>query len=148
MKWRIARQTLGWESPPFVVPDDIRAAWDHREAGAAAEKKWNRIWKRYKREFPADGAEFERRMKGDLPANWPDIVQEALAAAAAVHARAGDARLLAARAQRARPEDAGDAGRLGGSHRLGQHAPQGFGGSHAATTSRPTTSTTACASSA
>ena len=63
-------QTLGWDSPPFVVPEDIRAAWDHREAGAAAEKKWNRIWKRYKREFPVEGAEFERRMKGELPANW------------------------------------------------------------------------------
>src|SRR5436190_4668893 len=36
-----ARKTLGWDSPPFVVPDDVRAAWDHREAGSAAEKKWN-----------------------------------------------------------------------------------------------------------
>ncbi len=81
----IARKTLGWDYPPFVVPEDIRAAWDHREAGAASEKKWNRVWKRYKREFPAEGAEFERRMKGDLPANWNDIVQEVLAAAAAVN---------------------------------------------------------------
>jgi transketolase len=79
-----ARQTLGWEHPPFVVPDDIRAAWDHKEAGAAAEKKWNRIYKRYKREFPAEGAEFERRMKGDLPADWNEIVQAAFAAGAAV----------------------------------------------------------------
>ncbi len=79
-----ARKTLGWDSPPFVVPDDIRAAWDHREAGAAAEKKWIRIWKRYKREFPAEGAEFERRMKGDLPADWAEIVQAAFAAGAAV----------------------------------------------------------------
>jgi transketolase len=79
-----ARQTLGWDAPPFVVPEDIRAAWDHREAGAAAEKKWNRLWKRYKRELPAEGAEFERRMKGDLPADWPEIVQAAMAAGAAV----------------------------------------------------------------
>ncbi len=79
-----ARKTLGWEHPPFVVPDDIRAAWDHKEAGAAAEKKWNRIFKRYKREFPAEGAEFERRMKGDLPADWSEIVQAAYAAGAAV----------------------------------------------------------------
>ena len=82
----LARQTLGWEYPPFVVPDDIRAAWDHKEAGAAAEKKWNRIWKRYKREHQQAAAEFERRMKGELPANWPDIVQETLAAGAAVTA--------------------------------------------------------------
>ena len=80
----LARKTLGWEYPPFVVPDDIRAAWDHREAGTAAEKKWNRIWKRYKREHAAVAAEFERRMKGDLPANWSEVAQEVMAAGAAV----------------------------------------------------------------
>ena len=79
-----ARKTLGWESPPFVIPEDIRAAWDHREAGTAAEKKWLRVWRRYKREFPTEGAEFERRMKGDLPADWAEIVQAAIAAGAAV----------------------------------------------------------------
>ena len=79
-----ARKTLGWEWPAFVVPDDIRAAWDHREEGTAAEKKWNRIFKRYKREHPEAGAEFERRMKGDLPSDWAEIVQSVLAAGAAV----------------------------------------------------------------
>jgi len=79
-----ARKTLGWEWPAFVVPDDIRAAWDHREEGTAAEKKWNRIFKRYKREHPEAGAEFERRMKGDLPTDWAEIVQSVLAAGAAV----------------------------------------------------------------
>jgi transketolase len=79
-----ARKTLGWESPPFVIPDDIRSAWDHKEEGSAVEKKWLRIWRRYKREFPKEGAEFERRMKGDLPADWSEIVQSAIAAGAAV----------------------------------------------------------------
>ena len=79
-----ARKTLGWEWPAFVVPDDIRAAWDHREEGTAAEKKWNRIFKRYKREHPEAGAEFERRMKGDLPTDWAEIVQSVLAAGATV----------------------------------------------------------------
>jgi transketolase len=80
------RKQLGWDSPPFVIPEDIRAAWDAREAGAAAEKKWTRLWKRYKREFAAEAAQFERRMKGDLPANWSEISQEVLAAGAAVTA--------------------------------------------------------------
>ena len=79
-----ARKTLGWEWPAFVVPDDIRAAWDHREEGTATEKKWNRIFKRYKREHPEAGAEFERRMKGDLPSDWAEIVQSVLAAGATV----------------------------------------------------------------
>jgi len=80
----IARKTLGWDAPPFVIPEDIRAAWDHREAGTASEKKWLRVWRRYKREHPAEGAEFERRMKGDLPADWNDLVQAVFAAGAAV----------------------------------------------------------------
>ena len=80
----IARKTLGWDAPPFVIPDDIRRAWDHREAGIAAEKKWLRVFRRFKREHPQDAAEFERRMKGDLPADWPEIVQAAFAAGAAV----------------------------------------------------------------
>jgi transketolase len=79
-----ARKTLGWEYPPFEIPADIRAAWDHKEEGAAAEKKWLRVFRRYKREFPVEGAEFERRMKGDLPADWAEIVQAAIAAGAAV----------------------------------------------------------------
>ena len=66
-----------------------------REAGAAAEKKWNRICKRYKRELPAEGAEFERRMKGELPADWAEIVQAALCRGRGGHGRAGDARVLA-----------------------------------------------------
>jgi transketolase len=80
----LARKTLGWDAPPFVIPEDIARAWDHREAGAAAEKKWIRVWRRYKRELPAEAAEFERRMKGELPADWNEIVQAALAAGAAV----------------------------------------------------------------
>ena len=80
----LARKTLGWDAPPFVIPEDIAKAWDHREAGAVAEKKWIRVWRRYKRELPAEAAEFERRMKGELPADWNEIVQAAFAAAAAV----------------------------------------------------------------
>jgi len=80
----LARQTLGWDSPPFVIPGDVAKAWDHREAGAAAEKKWTRVWRRYKRELPAQGAEFERRMKGELPADWAELSQAVLAAGAAV----------------------------------------------------------------
>jgi transketolase len=32
------RLNLGWTSPPFEIPEDIRAAWDMREKGARAEQ--------------------------------------------------------------------------------------------------------------
>lgn len=67
-----ARQNLGWSHPPFVIPDEIKAAWDFRGKGAELEAAWNDKFARYKAAYPELGAEFERRMRGDLPASWQD----------------------------------------------------------------------------
>ena len=80
------RAALGWSHEPFVIPEDVRAAWDQRVRGDKAEKSWKRRFNRYKREFPELAAEFTRRMKGELPANWPALRDAAMAAAAAVTA--------------------------------------------------------------
>jgi transketolase len=80
------RAALGWSHEPFVVPEDVRAAWDQRARGEKAEKSWKRRFNRYKREFPELAAEFTRRMKGELPATWSTLRDAAMAAAAAVTA--------------------------------------------------------------
>ncbi len=61
------RINLGWTSPPFEIPADIRAAWDQREKGAQAEAAWHQAWTAYQSAFPALAAEYERRMAGELP---------------------------------------------------------------------------------
>jgi transketolase len=71
----IARMTLNWPSPPFEIPADISAAWDRREKGAAAEREWSGRFAAYKKEFPALAAELERRMAGDLPSGFDDLVR-------------------------------------------------------------------------
>ena len=43
----LARKTLGWPHEPFVIPDEIRAAWDARAAGKRAESRWQRRCKAY-----------------------------------------------------------------------------------------------------
>jgi transketolase len=65
------RKALGWSHPPFEIPDDIYAAWDGRERGAAFEKEWSQLLDAYAREFPEEAAEFKRRTSGKLPAQWP-----------------------------------------------------------------------------
>jgi transketolase len=70
-----ARKTLGWNSPPFEIPADIRAEWDRRDKGAKAEQQWRTQFAAYKQEFPALAAELERRMGGDLPAGFDDLVR-------------------------------------------------------------------------
>ena len=76
------RAALGWTAPPFEIPDDIRAAWDGREAGTAAEANWQRRFQAYEAAHPALAAEFRRRViERALPANWADSAAAALAQA-------------------------------------------------------------------
>jgi transketolase len=69
------RKTLGWTAPPFEIPADIAAAWDRREKGAKSEKEWRTRFAAYKQEFPALSAELERRMAGDLPAGFDELLR-------------------------------------------------------------------------
>jgi len=73
-----ARKVLNWPYPAFEVPDEIRAAWDHRQQGAALEADWRALFARYAKAFPDLSREFERRMRGDLPASWRDIAAQVL----------------------------------------------------------------------
>ena len=68
------RAHLGWTSPPFEIPPDIQAAWDRREKGARVEQEWRNRFAAYKTEFPALAAELDRRMAGDLPGGFDDLV--------------------------------------------------------------------------
>ncbi len=79
----LTREQLGWPHAPFEIPDDIRAGWDARAKGAAAQDEWNGRFQAYRNAHPALAAEFERRMAGELPADWADTVQTLLAQALA-----------------------------------------------------------------
>jgi transketolase len=62
------------------VPEDIRAAWDARESGAALQAEWQRRLSAYAQAFPQLAAEFVRRVsERALPSDWPRISAAALA---------------------------------------------------------------------
>jgi transketolase len=73
------RAAMGWAAPPFEVPAHVYDAWDARERGAALEASWQRQFAAYARAYPAEAREFERRMKGELPAGFDARVRELLA---------------------------------------------------------------------
>jgi transketolase len=61
-----AREKLGWSHGPFDIPEPIFSAW--RKVGArgkSARRKWV---KRHAAMAEPDRAEFDRRIKGDIPA--------------------------------------------------------------------------------
>ncbi|MCW8934893.1 MAG: transketolase [Gammaproteobacteria bacterium] len=66
----LTKAALGWDHGAFEVPKDVYAGWDAKEKGAKAEAAWNDKFAAYKAAFPELAAEFERRMAGDLPADW------------------------------------------------------------------------------
>ncbi len=68
----LTKAALGWDHAAFEVPEDIYAGWSAKKKGADAEAAWNEKFAAYKAEFPELAAEFERRMAGDLPADWAE----------------------------------------------------------------------------
>jgi len=66
----LTRAALGWNHAPFEIPADIYAAWDAKTAGAAREAEWNQRFAAYRAAFPELAAEFQRRLAGELPADF------------------------------------------------------------------------------
>jgi len=76
------RANIGWEHEAFVIPDDIRGAWDARQAGEACEAEWKERFAAYRAEHPELAAEFLRRTSGELPEGWAQQAEQAIAAVA------------------------------------------------------------------
>ncbi len=69
-----ARQALNWPYEPFVVPDDILAAW--RAVGARG-KRQRAKWRRAIKALPEETRiEFERRLRGDLPKGLDAVIDD------------------------------------------------------------------------
>jgi transketolase len=76
----LVRPHIGWHFGPFEVPKEVYEVWDAKKKGAEWEAGWNQKFEHYAKAFPVEAAEFKRRMAGDLPANWADFAQKAIAA--------------------------------------------------------------------
>jgi transketolase len=77
------RDALGWTAAPFDVPANLASQWNATANGQAAETSWNQRFAAYRAAYPAEAAEFERRMAGDLLPAFADKLPEVLSAIAA-----------------------------------------------------------------
>ena len=80
---KLTREAIGWPHEPFVIPDEIYAAWDAKAAGAQQQQQWQARFAAYRAAHPELAAEFERRSEGRLPADFERVAADALAAAQA-----------------------------------------------------------------
>ena len=116
----LTRAAIGWPHAPFEVPEPVRAAWDRREAGAAAHRDWRRRFEAYRSAFPDLAAEFERRvmrraLPDDFAATAAATLQHLGAATDAVATRKASQQVLA-RLALAVPELLGGSADLTGSN--------------------------------
>src|SRR5215472_3355748 len=66
-----ARERLGWEYPPFVIPDDIREEWRAAGSRGAAVRQQ---WEQRLGVAPADKRrEFQRRFNAELPTDLDTV---------------------------------------------------------------------------
>lgn len=70
------REQLGWQHPPFFIPQEIYNKWDARELGQKLDQEWRATWQKYKQQYPEPAAELQRRMDQRLPSDWQTAMQD------------------------------------------------------------------------
>lgn len=75
----LVREKLQWPHEHFIVPEDIYAGWDAKAKGTAAEQAWEKKFAAYQAAYPELAAEYKRRAKGDLPADFAAKAQAFIA---------------------------------------------------------------------
>ena len=75
---KLTRESIGWKHEPFVIPKEVYADWDAKAEGAKAQAAWSQRFAAYAKAFPAQAAEFKRRMKGELPKGFAQVAVDAV----------------------------------------------------------------------
>ena len=113
------REAIGWKHAPFEIPEPVRAAWDAREKGKRAQRKWKRAFGAYEKAHPELAKEFLRRVSGRLPEAFSGLagalVQEASQKAETIATRKASQNALEALVP-ALPELVGGSADLAGSN--------------------------------
>jgi transketolase len=73
------REQLGWNHPPFEIPQEVYDGWDHKDQGAEDELDWNERFRAYRASYSEEASEFERRMAGELPDNFAEEMDKYIA---------------------------------------------------------------------
>ena len=66
----LVRKKIGWEHPPFEIPDEIYKGWDAKTKGTRLEEEWNEKLTAYTQAYPELASELKRRLNGELPENF------------------------------------------------------------------------------
>ena len=72
-----AREALGWDYSPFVVPDDVSEFMGTaRKRGESMEASWQESLREYESEYPEMAAALRRDLAGEFPDGWDRDIDE------------------------------------------------------------------------
>ena len=73
---KLTKEELGWPlEPRFYIPDDVLAHFRQAvERGKALEAEYAKLWEGYRKEYPAEAAELQRYLDGELPTGWEEAL--------------------------------------------------------------------------
>lgn len=97
-----AKRKLGWPvEPRFYIPEDVLTFFRQAiQKGEKWQKNWELKIKRYRKEYPDPAKEFDRRVKGELPAEWDENLPEFAADSKGLATRASSGKVLNALAEK------------------------------------------------
>ncbi|MBN2689215.1 MAG: transketolase [Gammaproteobacteria bacterium] len=70
----LTRKELNWKHAPFVIPQELRSAWTAIEQGKKLQKEWTDLYASYQDKYQELADELTRRLAGNLPDNWTQVV--------------------------------------------------------------------------
>lgn len=68
------KKALGWEFPPFTVPDEVAAHMNARARGAQLEADWEKLMADYRAAHPELGKEVDALLARELPDNLMELL--------------------------------------------------------------------------
>ncbi|MDX2270764.1 MAG: transketolase [Cyanobacteriota bacterium] len=73
---QLTKEKLGWPlEPTFLVPEDVLKHFRQAiDKGSQLEAEWNEKFAAYQKAYPAEAAEFQRMMAGELPSGWKEAL--------------------------------------------------------------------------
>lgn len=68
------KKALGWEYPPFTVPEEVSQHMNAEERGAQQEAEWNKLFEAYAAAHPELAKEVQAMLAGELPSNLSEVL--------------------------------------------------------------------------
>ena len=88
------KRALGWEYPPFTVPEEVTRHMDARERGQAQEAEWQALMERYRQAHPELGAEIDAMLARELPADLSEALPSFEVGSKAMATRAASGKVI------------------------------------------------------